>query len=240
MIALVDCNSFFCSVEKVFHPGLNGKPVCVLSCNDGCIVALTPEAKALGLHRGDPIFKKKDIVQHYEVKLFSTNMMLYAAMSKRINNILRASVPRSEVYSIDESFLYLDGLEKYHNLEDYMRGVVEKVQLYTDIPVSVGIAPTKTLAKINYIDFYRAKTAQGAGKSSQQTADDFGYAKNRTFVVTKAMNLVSRLDTEHIRNCLDILFNADLALKTSAINYRTVLEETIVKLSPEKIRRSYY
>ena len=113
MIALVDCNSFFCSVEKVFHPGLNGKPVCVLSCNDGCIVALTPEVKALGLHRGDPIFKKKDIVLHYEVKLFSTNMMLYAAMSKRVNNILRASVPRSEVYSIDESFLYLDGLEKY-------------------------------------------------------------------------------------------------------------------------------
>lgn len=148
MIALVDCNSFFCSVEKVFHPGLNGKPVCVLSCNDGCIVALTPEAKALGLRRGDPIFKKKEIVQHYGVKLFSTNMMLYAAMSKRVNNILRASVPRSEVYSIDESFLYLDGLEKYHDLEDYMRGVVEKVRLYTDIPVSVGIAHTKTLAKI--------------------------------------------------------------------------------------------
>ena len=84
MIALVDCNSFFCSVEKVFHPGLNGKPVCVLSCNDGCIVALTPEAKALGLRRGDPIFKKKDIVQHYGVKLFSTNMYLYAAMSKRV------------------------------------------------------------------------------------------------------------------------------------------------------------
>ena len=110
MIALVDCNSFFCSVEKVFHPGLNGKPVCVLSCNDGCIVALTPEAKALGLRRGDPIFKKKDIVQHYGVKLFSTNMYLYAAMSKRVNNILRSAVPHSEVYSIDESFLYLDGL----------------------------------------------------------------------------------------------------------------------------------
>lgn len=148
MIALVDCNSFFCSVEKVFHPGLNGKPVCVLSCNDGCIVALTPEVKALGLRRGDPIFKKKDIVQHYGVKLFSTNMYLYAAMSKRVNNILRSAVPHSEVYSIDESFLYLDGLEKFHNLEDYMRGVVEKVRLYTNIPVSVGIAHTKTLAKI--------------------------------------------------------------------------------------------
>ncbi|EJW99858.1 UmuC protein, partial [gut metagenome] len=148
MIALVDCNSFFCSVEKVFHPGLNGKPVCVLSSNDGCIVALTPEAKALGLRRGDPIFKKKEIVEHGGVKLFSTNMMLYAAMSKRVNHILRSSVPHAETYSIDESFLYLDGLEKYYNLEDYMRSVAEKVKLYTDIPVSVGIAPTKTLAKI--------------------------------------------------------------------------------------------
>lgn len=148
MIALVDCNSFFCSVEKVFHPGLNGKPVCVLSCNDGCIIALTPEAKALGLRRGDPIFKKKEVVEQYGVKLFSTNMILYAAMSKRVNNILRSSVPRSETYSIDESFLYLDGLEKYYNLEDYMRRVVEKVRLYTDIPVSVGIASTKTLAKV--------------------------------------------------------------------------------------------
>lgn len=148
MIALVDCNSFFCSVEKVFHPGLKNKPVCVLSSNDGCIVALTQEAKALGLKRGDPIFKQMEIVKRYGVKLFSTNMMLYAAMSKRVNNILRASVPRSEVYSIDESFLYLDGLEKYYNLKEYMHGVVEKVRLYTDIPVSVGIAPTKTLAKI--------------------------------------------------------------------------------------------
>ena len=148
MIALVDCNSFFCSVEKVFHPGLNGKPVCVLSCNDGCIIALTPEAKALGLRRGDPIFKEKEVVEQYGVKLFSTNMILYAAMSKRVNNILRSSVPRSETYSIDESFLYLDGLEKYYNLEDYMRRVVEKVRLYTDIPVSVGIASTKTLAKV--------------------------------------------------------------------------------------------
>lgn len=148
MIALADCNSFFCSVEKVFHPGLDGMPVCVLSCNDGCIVALTPEAKAIGLHRGDPIFKMRDIVEHNNVKLFSTNMYLYAAMSKRVNNILRAAVPHTESYSIDESFLYLDGMEKLYNLEEYMRGVAEKVKLYTDIPVSVGVAPSKTLAKM--------------------------------------------------------------------------------------------
>ena len=148
MIALVDCNSFFCSVEKVFHPGLNGKPMCVLSNNDGCIIALTPEAKALGLRRGDPIFKVRETVEHHHVKLFSTNMMLYAAMSKRVNNILRSAVPHSEVYSIDESFLYLDGLEKYHDLDTYMRKVAEKVKLYTDIPVSIGIASSKTLAKV--------------------------------------------------------------------------------------------
>lgn len=148
MIALADCNSFFCSVEKVFHPGLDGMPVCVLSCNDGCIVALTPEAKAIGLHRGDPIFKMRDIVEHNNVKLFSTNMYLYAAMSKRVNNILRSAVPHTESYSIDESFLYLDGMEKLYNLEEYMRGVAEKVKLYTDIPVSVGVAPSKTLAKM--------------------------------------------------------------------------------------------
>ena len=148
MIALADCNSFFCSVEKVFHPGLDGMPVCVLSCNDGCIVALTPEAKAIGLHRGDPIFKMRDIVEHNNVKLFSTNMYLYAAMSKRVNNILRSAIPHTESYSIDESFLYLDGMEKLYNLEEYMRGVAEQVKLYTDIPVSVGVAPSKTLAKM--------------------------------------------------------------------------------------------
>ena len=148
MIALVDCNSFFCSVEKVFHPGLNGKPVCVLSCNDGCIVALTPEAKAIGLHRGDPIFKMKDIVERHKVTIFSTNMYLYAAMSKRVTNILRANIHHVENYSIDESFCYLDGYETHYDLQEYMRGVVEQIRLYTDIPVSVGIAPSKTLAKM--------------------------------------------------------------------------------------------
>lgn len=148
MVALVDCNSFFCSVEKVFNPGLSGKPVCVLSNNDGCIVALTPEAKKVGLHRGDPIFKVKDIVNHYGVQVFSGNMYLYAAMSKRVTNILRQSVMHVENYSIDESFCYLDGYERHYDLTDYMRGVAKKIKLWTDIPVSVGIAPTKTLAKM--------------------------------------------------------------------------------------------
>ena len=148
MIALVDCNSFFCSVEKAFHAGLNGKPVCVLSSNDGCIIALTPEAKAIGLYRGDPIYKVRDLVKYNNVAIFSTNMYLYAAMSRRVTNILRSFVNHVENYSIDESFCFLDGYDKQYDLEDYMRMVVEKVKLYTDIPVSVGIAQSRTLAKM--------------------------------------------------------------------------------------------
>ncbi|MCQ2144354.1 MAG: Y-family DNA polymerase [Bacteroidales bacterium] len=148
MIALADCNTFFASVEKVFHPGLQGKPVCVLSSNDGNIVALTREAKALGIRRGAPYFEVKDIIERNHVAVFSGNIMLYAAMSKRVQSIMRRSVARSEAYSIDEQFLYLDGYEKYYDLEEYMREMVQRIKLWTDIPVSVGIARTKTLAKV--------------------------------------------------------------------------------------------
>ena len=148
MFALVDCNSFFCSVEKVFHPGLDGRPVCVLSSNDGCIVALTPEAKAVGLHRGDPIFKMKDIVEKHQVILFSTNMPLYAAMSRRVTSILRLSVHHVENYSIDESFCDLKSFGEHFDLIRLMREVRQRIKLWTDIPVSIGIAPSKTLAKM--------------------------------------------------------------------------------------------
>ena len=148
MFALVDCNSFFCSVEKAFHPGLDGKPVVVLSSNDGCIVALTPEAKRAGLHRGDPLFKVQDIVERHGVTVFSSNMYLYAAMSRRVTAILRKSVQCVENYSIDESFCDLSGYAGLHDVEALMRDTAARIRLWTDIPVSVGIAPTKTLAKM--------------------------------------------------------------------------------------------
>lgn len=148
MFALVDCNSFFCAVERVFHPGLRGIPVCVLSNNDGCIVALTPEAKALGLKRGDPLFKVRDVVAQGGVRVFSGNLMLYAAMSRRINRILRHHIHYVETYSIDECFCNLQGYDQFHNLADFMRTIANTIDRYTGIPVSVGIAPTKTLAKM--------------------------------------------------------------------------------------------
>ena len=161
MYALIDCNSFFCAVEKVFHPGLSGKPMCVLSSNDGCVVALTPEAKALGIRRGDPVFKVKDIVERNDVRVFSGNMRLYAAMSRRIVQILRKSVAHVENYSIDESFCCLDGYERLYHLAEFMRGIARKIALYTDIPVSVGIAPTKTLAKAGSLFAKRYAGYQG-------------------------------------------------------------------------------
>ena len=148
MIALADCNTFFASVERALHPGLKGKPVCVLSSNDGNIVALTTEAKALGLRRGDPFFKVKDIIERNSVAVFSGNLMLYAAMSKRVQSIMQRTVEHTECYSIDEQFLYLDSYEKHFDLVELMRGMVNQIALWTDIPVSVGIAKTKTLAKI--------------------------------------------------------------------------------------------
>ena len=148
MIALADCNTFFASVERALHPGLKGKPVCVLSSNDGNIVALTTEAKALGLRRGDPFFKVKDIIERNGVAVFSGNLMLYAAMSKRVQSIMQRTVEHTECYSIDEQFLYLDSYEKHFDLVELMRGMVNQIALWTDIPVSVGIAKTKTLAKI--------------------------------------------------------------------------------------------
>lgn len=148
MWALADCNSFFCSVEKAFHPGLRGKPVCVLSSNDGNIVALTPEAKKIGIKRGDPVFKVRDLISCHNVKLFSANMKLYAAMSRRVTNMLRKRIHHVENYSIDESFCCLDGYEQLYDMENFMREIVENVRLWTAIPMSVGIAPSKTLAKI--------------------------------------------------------------------------------------------
>ena len=148
MIALADCNTFFASVERVFHAGLRGKPVCVLSSNDGNIVALTAEAKTLGIRRGAPFFQVKDVIEKNNVAVFSGNLMLYDAMSKRVQSIMRKTVERTESYSIDEQFLYLDGYENNYDLVKLMRGMVRQIALWTDIPVSVGIARTKTLAKV--------------------------------------------------------------------------------------------
>ena len=147
MFALADCNNFFASCERVFRPDLQGKPVIVLSNNDGCAIARSNEAKALGIKMGDPLFKIKDIVERHQVAVFSGNMALYGDMSQRVRWVLEEYAPSVEVYSIDECFLDLRGMQSI-DFDAYAKEISSKCWKMTSIPVSVGIAPTKTLAKI--------------------------------------------------------------------------------------------
>lgn len=147
MFALADCNNFFVSCERVFRPELEGRPVIVLSRNDGCAIARSNEAKALGIKMGDPLFKIQDIVRRHNVALFSSNMSLYADFSRRVRAVLRSYAPQIEVYSIDEAFLDLRGMENL-DLDALGKELSHKCRRLTGIPLSVGIAPTKTLAKI--------------------------------------------------------------------------------------------
>lgn len=147
MFALADCNNFFASCERVFRPDLQGKPVIVLSSNDGCAIARSNEAKALGIKMGDPLFKIKDIVQKHNVAVFSGNMALYGDMSQRVRWVLQEYAPAIEVYSIDEAFLDLRGMENI-DFDVFAKHLSAQCWKMVSIPVSVGIAPTKTLAKI--------------------------------------------------------------------------------------------
>ncbi|MFI3316981.1 MAG: Y-family DNA polymerase [Rikenellaceae bacterium] len=147
MIGLCDCNNFFVSCQRVFNPSLNGRPVIVLSSNDGCVIARSNESKALGIKMGQPLFQVRDIVERHKVVLHSTNFPLYGDMSHRVMETLRGELPSIEVYSIDEAFLDMSGIA-IEELNEYGQRLSKKVQRNTGIPVSIGIAPTKTLAKI--------------------------------------------------------------------------------------------
>ncbi|MBQ4144402.1 MAG: Y-family DNA polymerase [Thermoguttaceae bacterium] len=147
MFGLVDCNSFFASCEKVFVPRLWDQPVVVLSNNDGCVIARSPEAKALGIAMGAPFFQIRRQCEAMGVSVFSANFELYSDMSRRVMQTLRQWCPDIQVYSIDEAFLNLRGVENAET-EDFQRNVIETVRKWTGIPVSFGVGPTKTLAKI--------------------------------------------------------------------------------------------
>jgi DNA polymerase V len=144
MIALVDCNNFFCSCERVFNPALQGKPIVVLSNNDGCIISRSEEAKALGIPMGAPLHEQQEVIRKHGVQVFSSNYTLYGDMSARVMSILREEVPAMEVYSIDEAFLQLpEGFT-----EEQARDLRAKVLQWTGIPVCIGIGSTKLLAKL--------------------------------------------------------------------------------------------
>jgi DNA polymerase V len=147
MYALVDCNNFYVSCERVFQPQYNGKPVVVLSYNDGCIISRSYEAKEIGIPMGAPEFKVRDAIKQHNIKVFSSNYALYGDLSQRVMKILEKFCPSVEVYSIDEAFLNFDGM----NISDYHQyglDVQKKLMKWLSIPTGIGFAPTKALAKL--------------------------------------------------------------------------------------------
>lgn len=147
MIGLIDCNNFYVSCERAFNPSLINKPVVVLSNNDGCVISRSNEAKALGIKMGEPAFKIKELIEKNNVTVFSSNYTLYGDMSHRVMSVVSNFSPDVEIYSIDEAFILFDGFENY-NIHEYADKIVKTIHKFTGIPVSLGIAHTKTLAKV--------------------------------------------------------------------------------------------
>jgi DNA polymerase V len=147
MYALIDCNNFYASCERVFRPDLNNVPIVVLSNNDGCVIARSNEAKQLGIPMGVPVYQCEQILKDNKVQVFSANFILYGDMSNRVMSILSEFSPEIEIYSIDEIFLKFTGFDHF-NLQEYGTEMKQKVEQWTGIPISVGIGPTKSLAKV--------------------------------------------------------------------------------------------
>jgi DNA polymerase V len=147
MFALIDCNNFYASCERVFRPDLNGKPIVVLSNNDGCVIARSNEAKALGIPMGAPAFEYEKLFKQHKIHVFSANFALYGDLSHRVMTLLGEFSPEIEIYSIDEAFLKLTGFD-FYDLQAYGNEMLQRVTKGTGVPISVGIAPTKALAKV--------------------------------------------------------------------------------------------
>lgn len=208
MYALVDCNSFYASCERVFRPDLKDTPVVVLSNNDGCLIALSNEAKALGYKMGDTYFKLADKLKRDGVAVFSSNFALYGDLSARVMKVLEQFTPDLEVYSIDEAFLSLRGVS---DLEAYGAEIKETVERLTGIPVSVGIAPTKTLAKLaNHI----AKRFEGQSGSYVMYEPEYDMLSRIS--VDKVWGIGRRL-TEHLK-----AFGVSNAQELASMNPRAV------------------
>ena len=175
IFALVDCNNFYVSCERVFDPSLEGRPVVVLSNNDGCVVSRSNEAKRLGIGMGAAFFEIKDFADKHGVEALSSNYTLYADMSRRVMETLCNFTPEMEVYSIDEAFLNLSGLGD--NLTDYCRKIRQTVKKWTGMPVSIGIARTKTLAKIANRIAKRSPEADGVYELTEPAQIDRALAQ---------------------------------------------------------------
>jgi DNA polymerase V len=221
-LALVDCNNFYVSCERVFNPKLEGKPVVVLSNNDGCAVARSNEVKALGIKMGEPWFKMEQVARQHGIIALSSNYTLYGDMSARVMSILSGFSPQQEIYSIDECFLGMDGFDPL-SLVDYGQTIRQAVKRNVGIPVCVGIADTKTLAKLanhcakkglagaeGVCDFGRLDEAARVGVFSKLRVGEVWGVGRRITERLSAMSIetvedLRRADQEHIRQQFSVV-----------------------------------
>lgn len=232
MFALVDVNSFYASCETAFRPDLKGRPVVVLSNNDGCVIARNAEAKAIGVKMGDPYFRQKDLFRRCGVVCFSSNYELYADMSSRVMATLEALSPRCEIYSIDEAFCDVSGVRNCRVLEDFGREVKDAVYQNTGLAVGVGIAQTKTLAKLAN---HAAKKWQ---KQTGGVVDLSNLERQRKLMAALPVDEVwgigrrigKKLEAMGIKKVLDL---ADTDIRFIRKHFNVVLERTVRELRGE-------
>ncbi|HAU4367822.1 TPA: Y-family DNA polymerase [Citrobacter amalonaticus] len=232
MFALVDVNSFYASCETVFRPDLKGKPVVVLSNNDGCVIARSAEAKLLGVKMGDPYFKQKDLFRRCGVVCFSSNYELYADMSNRVMTTLEEMSPRCEIYSIDEAFCDLSGVRNCRVLEVFGRELQDAVYRNTRLAVGVGIGQTKTLAKLANHSAKRWQRQTGGvvdlSNVDRQRKLMAALPVDETWGVGR--RITKKLEAMGIKTVLDL---ADTDIRFIRKHFNVVLERTVRELRGE-------
>ena len=221
-IALIDCNSFYVSCERLFNPKIHNVPVVVLSNNDGCVISRSVEAKKLGIKMGEPYFKVKDLVKRNSVQIFSSNYALYGDLSRRVMNVLKGFTDKIEIYSIDEAFLDLSHI-KNEEIEEYGKKIRERVFKWTGIPTSVGISNTKTLSKVaNHIAKKNKTGVVYLNKDIDEVLKDFD--------VSDVWGVGKQLSKLYIKNGINNAFklknisNTWVKKSTNVLGAKTVME----------------
>ena len=237
-VALIDCNSFYVSCERLFNPKIQNVPVVVLSNNDGCVISRSTEAKKLGIRMGEPYFKVKDLVKKNNVQIFSSNYALYGELSRRVMKVLKGFTDKIEIYSIDEAFLDLSHI-KDEQVEEYGKQIRERVLKWTGIPTSVGISNTKTLSKVaNHI----AKKNKAGVVFLKENIDNI----LKDFNIADVWGVGRQLSKLYIKNGIDNAYklknisNTWVKKSTNVLGAKTVMELrgiSCIDLETEETRR---
>ncbi len=237
-VALIDCNSFYVSCERLFNPKIQNVPVVVLSNNDGCVISRSIEAKKLGIRMGEPYFKVKDLVKKNNVQIFSSNYALYGDLSRRVMKVLKGFTDKIEIYSIDEAFLDLSHI-KDEQVEEYGKQIRERVLKWTGIPTSVGISNTKTLSKVaNHI----AKKNKAGVIFLKENIDNI----LKDFDIADVWGVGKQLSKLYIKNGIDNAYklknisNTWVKKSTNVLGAKTVMELrgiSCIDLETEETRR---